>query len=146
MALKNLKKFRKDNDMSQKEMASLLGMSQVNYSRYEKGQRNPDISILQKIVRRINVSGSFLLDYDETKHTVYISENADLSLDINLESLSLSPSQNKYLSKKILLLIADYKRRAEKNPAKKSEKKTEKKIEPKTKKTINKKSAKKKKQ
>lgn len=112
--MKNLKKFRKDNDMSQKELADILGITQVNYCRYEKGLRCPDIETLQTIIQRINVSGSFLLDCEEHKNAVYISENADFSIDCDISSLGLSKVQERQLAQKIILVIADYKRKIKK--------------------------------
>ena len=48
--MKNIKKFRKEKNMSQKELAQLLGISTGYLSHLENGGRkNPSILLLKKI-------------------------------------------------------------------------------------------------
>lgn len=71
---KNLYEFeriemlRKDKHMSQTEIAKLLGISQRNYSHYERGETNIPLDILCKIAVIHNTSIDYLLNLtDETK-------------------------------------------------------------------------------
>ena len=45
---KTLKKIRKDNDLTQKELADMLGVSRSCVANWEAGTREADISILKK--------------------------------------------------------------------------------------------------
>ena len=46
---------RLENDLTQKEMATLMNMPQGNISRMESGERMPTLSTLQKAARALNV-------------------------------------------------------------------------------------------
>jgi transcriptional regulator with XRE-family HTH domain len=59
--MKKLKLLRKQKGLSQAETAELLGITQSAYSRYESGQRQPDLDILKKIAKIYNVSVDDLL-------------------------------------------------------------------------------------
>lgn len=45
----NIKKFRRERGISQEELAKNIGVSRSTIAKYEKGERNPPISTLQKI-------------------------------------------------------------------------------------------------
>lgn len=45
----NLKEFRVQNGLKQKEIAEKLNLKQQTYSRYENGEREPDIDLLMTI-------------------------------------------------------------------------------------------------
>lgn len=47
--MEKLRLLRKQKGLSQTEMADLIGTTQSTYSKYESGNRQPDIEILQKI-------------------------------------------------------------------------------------------------
>lgn len=49
MKLKNLIKFRIDNNLSSKEMAEKLNLSPTAYSNLENGKKKPTIEIAYKI-------------------------------------------------------------------------------------------------
>ncbi len=54
-----IKDFREDHDLSQKEVAKILNISQVTYSYYEIGKRNIPLDLLIKLADYYNVT----LDY-----------------------------------------------------------------------------------
>lgn len=54
-----IKDLREDNDLSQKEIAKILNISQVAYSYYEIGKRNIPLDLLIKLADYYNVT----LDY-----------------------------------------------------------------------------------
>ena len=56
-----LKDIRKDRDLSQKDIAKILGTSQVQYSRYEMGIRLLPIDKLVILANYYNVSTDYLL-------------------------------------------------------------------------------------
>ena len=44
-----LKDLREDRDLTQKQIAKILGCSQTTYSRYETGNLNVPVDILKKL-------------------------------------------------------------------------------------------------
>ena len=59
-----LKELREDNDLSQKEVASHLGIKQQVYSRYETGIRNLPIEHLIKLAKFYKVTTDYILGMD----------------------------------------------------------------------------------
>ncbi len=56
-----IRDLREDNDLTQKEIATILGMSQTGYSKYETGENDLPTSILIKLARHYNTSVDYLL-------------------------------------------------------------------------------------
>ena len=59
--LNRLRDIRKDRDLSQKDIAKLLGTSQVQYSRYENGIRSMPIEKLIILAKYYDVSVDYIL-------------------------------------------------------------------------------------
>jgi transcriptional regulator with XRE-family HTH domain len=68
--IKNLVKLRKDADMSQFELAEILGVSQQTISKYENGTREPDNATLIKLSEIFNCSVDYLLDRTTIKDPI----------------------------------------------------------------------------
>ncbi len=60
-----LKKVREAKNLSQKELAGLLGMAQAQYSRIESGKTDPSFSAVVKIAKALGVTLSELFSADE---------------------------------------------------------------------------------
>lgn len=56
-----LKDLREDNDKFQKDIASLLGISQQYYSEYEKGNRPIPVDYLIKLAKFYNTSIDYIV-------------------------------------------------------------------------------------
>lgn len=56
-----LRDLREDRDLSQREVAKLLEMSQTGYSKYETGENDIPTSVLQRLADFYNVSVDYLL-------------------------------------------------------------------------------------
>ena len=56
-----LKDLREDCDLTQKEIAEFLGMSQTGYSKYETGENDIPTIILIKLADYYNTSTDYLL-------------------------------------------------------------------------------------
>ena len=65
---KMLKNVREKTNISQKEMASFLNVSQQALSRWEKSQTEPDYKTLIKISNYFDVSIDYLLGKTEIKN------------------------------------------------------------------------------
>ncbi len=56
-----LRNLREDKDLSQKELAKILGMSQTGYSKYETGENDIPTTILIKLADFYGTSTDYLL-------------------------------------------------------------------------------------
>ena len=59
--LEKLRGLREDNDLTQTQVAEVLGTSQTMYARYERGANEMPIRHLITICRFYNVSADYLL-------------------------------------------------------------------------------------
>ena len=56
-----IRDLREDRDMTQSQIAKILGMSQMGYSKYETGENDIPTQILIKLARFYNTSVDYLL-------------------------------------------------------------------------------------
>ena len=56
-----LRALREDRDLTQTQLAKILGMSQTGYSKYETGENDVPTAILIRLARFYNTSIDFLL-------------------------------------------------------------------------------------
>lgn len=61
MNLAKLRGLREDNDLTQENIAQLLGTSQTMYARYERGANELPIRHLVTLCKFYNVSADYLL-------------------------------------------------------------------------------------
>ena len=59
---RRIRDLRHDHDMTQRELAEILGMSQTGYSKYETGENDIPTEILIRLSKIYNVSIDYLLD------------------------------------------------------------------------------------
>lgn len=64
---KFIKKLRKENNLTQKDLADKYGVTYQAVSKWETGKNIPDISLLKEISRDFNVNIEDLLEGKETK-------------------------------------------------------------------------------
>ena len=88
-----IKLFREDRNMSQKDFAEKIGVSNSRVSNWEQGINRPDVDLLKKICETLNVSPSELLDVhldteELTEHEKQIIRSyrmkADLQKAVNI--------------------------------------------------------------
>lgn len=60
--------LREDNDLTQQQVAEVLGTSQTMYARYERGANEMPLHHLVTLCRFYNVSADYLLDTAPSKH------------------------------------------------------------------------------
>lgn len=60
--LEKLRGLREDNDLTQAQVADILGTSQTMYARYERGVNEMPIRHLITLCRFYNVSADYLLN------------------------------------------------------------------------------------
>ena len=61
--LERLKALREDRDLSQAEVAKVLGISQVTYSQYERGARELHMDQFKCLCEFYNVSADYILGF-----------------------------------------------------------------------------------
>lgn len=59
--------LREDKDITQTQIAKILGMSQTGYSKYETGENDIPTAILIKLSRYYNVSIDYILGESNCK-------------------------------------------------------------------------------
>ncbi|MBO5030369.1 MAG: helix-turn-helix transcriptional regulator [Lachnospiraceae bacterium] len=62
-----MRNLREDNDLTQKEIAALLGTSQTMYARYERGANEMPIRHLIKLAKYYDVNTDYLLGLTKNK-------------------------------------------------------------------------------
>ncbi len=62
-----IRELRIQQNIQQKDMASILGIPANTYNQWENGKRQPDYQTLVKIAEYFNVSVDYLLGREETK-------------------------------------------------------------------------------
>lgn len=64
---KRIRNLREDRDMSQRQIAEMLGMSQTGYSKYETGENDIPTHILIKLADFYGTSIDYLLERTDKK-------------------------------------------------------------------------------
>lgn len=62
-----LKELRKENNITQKEIAKKLNISVTGYASWEQGLAEPSIKALKQICKIYNISADELLEIDKWK-------------------------------------------------------------------------------
>ena len=60
--IEKLRGLREDNDLTQQQIADILGTSQTMYARYERGANEMPIRHLVTLCKFFNVSADYFLD------------------------------------------------------------------------------------
>ena len=63
--IKKIRDLREDNDLTQAQVAKLLGTSQTMYARYERGANELPIHHLVKLCEIYDVSADYILDIEK---------------------------------------------------------------------------------
>ncbi len=74
----NIKRLRKDRELTQDSLANFLGVSFQAVSKWERGETYPDITMLPSIANFFNVSIDDLLGVDKAKKEEKINEYLEL--------------------------------------------------------------------
>lgn len=65
--VEKLRGLREDNDLTQQQIADILGTSQTMYARYERGANEMPLHHLVTLCKYYNVSADYLLDTTPNK-------------------------------------------------------------------------------
>ena len=64
--LENLKAIRLSHKLSQKKLASMIGVSQQALQKYEAGVSEPDLENLRRLASSLNCSVDYLIGHNNT--------------------------------------------------------------------------------
>lgn len=70
----NLKYIRKTKNLTQKDLANMLGLAESTIGMYERNERQPSLDVLKDICIKLNVSSDYLIGI---KNDGYITTNYD---------------------------------------------------------------------
>ena len=76
---KRIRNLREDKDLTQRELANYLNVSQKSYSRYERGERSIAPEILAKIATFHETTVDYLLERTDDKTDYTKKENQSKS-------------------------------------------------------------------
>lgn len=65
---KRMRELREDNDLTQKQIADMLGVAQTTYSQYELDKRPLPVDYLIALCRYYKVSSDYMLGLSDKKH------------------------------------------------------------------------------
>lgn len=77
----NIKKYRKEKGLTQRELADKLNIATNSLSRYEIGERRPPIDMIEKIAEILNVTPIQLM-YDEEVENA-LNQSAEILSNFN---------------------------------------------------------------
>lgn len=95
-----IRNLRKAMQMSQKDLAEILGLSRSAVASYENGARYPDYSTLVKIASYFQVSVDYLLGID-TKSNRYLQYERLEEIAQMLDAAPIDPEEKQLVLKEI---------------------------------------------
>ncbi|MED0704886.1 helix-turn-helix domain-containing protein [Aneurinibacillus aneurinilyticus] len=120
---KRIKYLREKNNFSQKRLAESLGITNVQLSRYETGDRNPDPDTIKKIADFFEVSTDYL--FGRTNNPSSKSNEDDSNINVafydGLKDLDkLDPDERQFILDMVEDTVARFKKRKAELKAKKN--------------------------
>lgn len=80
----NLRILRKENGYSQDQVANYLGITQSNLSKIENGERNFNMTLLDKLCLLYNCSSEYLLGETDIHEKSAIAYRSEEKVDLNV--------------------------------------------------------------
>ncbi len=71
--MNRLKEIRKANNLTQDQVAEIIGVAKTTYCNYENGRSEMEFSSIIKLAKHFNVSVGYLIGAEETEN-IYISK------------------------------------------------------------------------
>lgn len=101
-----IKELRKEKNMTQKELADLLHITDRAVSKWERGLCAPDISLLEPLGKALEVSILELIDGERIKDVIHIKEMEDNAKNVIDYSKKEIAHKVKTLNRKHLIIAA----------------------------------------
>lgn len=107
---RQIKKYRKQQGISQAELASLLDIDPVNVSRWETGRNFPDEEKLPTILKTLNCSENELMDFFQdgsqsitNQRLVELNEEFELELKVLRRKVAKLEKDNKAMEAEVMV-------------------------------------------
>ncbi|MBQ2967528.1 MAG: helix-turn-helix domain-containing protein [Clostridia bacterium] len=105
-----IKKLRREKDLTQEEVANHLGVSFQSVSKWERGEGYPDITMLPALSHYFQISVDELLGVDDTQKQKKYNEINEIWLQnnkkgLNFENVTLMRESLKNFPNDVLLLV-----------------------------------------
>ena len=84
MVGKNLRKLRVENGYTQKQVSDYLDITQSNLSKIENGERNFNMTMMDKLCLLYNCSSQYLLGETDFHEKPSIAFRSDEKVDLNV--------------------------------------------------------------
>ena len=81
---KNLYTLRRENGYTQEQVSKYLGITQSNLSKIENGERNFNMTLLDKLCLLYNCSPEYLLGEEDSHEKSSIAFRSDEKVDLNV--------------------------------------------------------------
>ena len=81
---KNLKELREENGYTQEQVSDYLGITQSNLSKIERGERNFNMTLLDKLCLLYNCSAEYLLGEADSHEKPGIAFRSDEKVDLSV--------------------------------------------------------------
>lgn len=98
----NLKQLRKNNNLTQKQLANMLNLSTATIQSYELNRRTPSIDILQKISSLFSVDLQSLIKQNTSLKISYATSELTLFSDLINEMIN---ENDKYITQDIYQIL-----------------------------------------
>lgn len=86
----NIKKIRKDNNLTQKQFAEKINKKEITVRRYEKGDITPPMNVIKEISQIFNISTSKIIENDTSAFPPDTTESINELLEVFGEDDELS--------------------------------------------------------
>ena len=87
--MNRLVELRKEKKMTQKEIASEIGIARTTYVRYENGEIQPPLDMIIKLSTLFNCSTDYLLNNEQKKEPLSNREEQEKDLSKQLDEILL---------------------------------------------------------
>ena len=109
-----LKKIRRDNNLTQEELAKKIDTSRSNIANYENNKNMPSVDILDKLSKMFNVSIDYLLGKSDIRNPEEI-DNSKINVAFSSGYDGLNETNQNIINATIAGLLAKQKEEENKN-------------------------------
>ena len=100
----NIKRIRKENGLTQKQLGELCKMNEVQIRQYETGKANPKIETIGKIANALGVSLFKIISVDEYDSLIDATVSEQIQNDIKSGKIHIITEDEKELTANYLKL------------------------------------------
>jgi len=86
MRCERIKELRNEFNLTQKDMAEIIGVTKQSVSNYETGHREPSLETFVKICEHFNVSADYILNLSDTRETMEFSAKNKVNHKIKVDT------------------------------------------------------------